>query len=181
MSSLSFLRISNHLEYLCTGPFPLRLLAPVSFRVVYEDVYFSYVDVYVVYWLQASLLPLRLNRGRPYATWLMFFFLNLRGYCDRKITLAMMGRIDVRSGNKNPPFCIKSLFLADCLTRLSASRRSANLYFCSLRLRHLDSGTFPTNTFKTHSFILSINSLPPAEIIAFLNFGFALLSTCRVW
>jgi hypothetical protein len=100
--------------------------------------------------------------------------------CERKITLSTIGRIDVRSGNKYSPFCIKSLFLAECLTRLSASRRSFNLYCCSLRFRRVDSGTFPTNTFKTHSFILLIKSLPPAEIIAFLNFGFALFNTCRV-
>ena len=100
--------------------------------------------------------------------------------CERENTLATIGRIDVSGGSKNPPFCIKSLFLAECPTRLSASRRSANLYFFSLCCRQVDSEMFPTNTFKTHSFILLISSLLPSEIIALLNLGFAFFITCRV-
>jgi len=42
----------------------------------------------------------------------MIFFLYSSGYGEWKITPTMTGRIDVRSGNKNPPFYIKSLILA---------------------------------------------------------------------
>ena len=180
MSSVSFLRISNHLEYSCTGngPFLLTFRCRLWRRVCCLE------------WRRRRWLGFRvlvagpllhrkvmcLNRGQPYAT-----CFSLQVDCERKITLATIGKIDVTSGNKNPPFCIISFFLAECLTRLSASRRSANLYFCSLRFRQVDSGTFPTKTFKTHSFILLIKSLPPAEIIALLNFGFALFNRCRVW
>jgi len=106
----------------------------------------------------------------------MFFFT----WTANGKSIAAIGRVEVSSCSKNPPFCIKSLFLAECPTSLSASRRSANLSFFSLRFRQVDSGMFPTNIFKTHSFILIISSLLHFEIIALLNFGFAFFRTCSV-
>jgi len=92
--------------------------------------------------------------------------------CERKITLATIGRGEVSKGSRNPPLWIIICLLAECPTRLSTRRRSANLCFSSLRFTQVDSGIFPTNTCKAHSFIPLINSLPPAEIIDLLNFGF---------
>jgi hypothetical protein len=99
----------------------------------------------------------------------------------RKIRLARVGNTAVSRGNRKTPFWIMTCFLADRGLRLSTSVGRLVLHFFNLRLVESFNIIFPFNTFNIHSLMSSNIRLSQFEIIPFLSFGLAVLSTCRMW
>jgi len=72
-----------------------------------------------------------------------------------------------------------SHFLAEGVTRLSATLRSTDLCFLNFCLAQSDTFKFPFNTFRMHSLIQFNSSRLQFEILALRNLGCADLSTLR--
>ena len=93
--------------------------------------------------------------------------------------LARVGSTAVSKGNKNPPRCFISRFLAEVVTSLSATLRSTDFCFLIFCLAQSDTFKFPYNTFRMNSLIQFNSSRLQFEIIALRNLGCADLSTLR--